>query len=113
MQIPHHITGIVICHFITLAKETSRKRTEETSFVAVYASLNTSRLLQHLPEVDPLNHHIAQILSRRSPRGDQYYPVRAILLDELAGPLETVILAVKTHFTDAAMWQYGPLLAPT
>ncbi len=45
-------------------------------------------------------------------RGDRYYPVRAILPDELSGPLETVILAVKTHFTDAAMRQYGPLLAP-
>jgi 2-dehydropantoate 2-reductase len=45
-------------------------------------------------------------------RGDRYYPVRAVLPQELHGPLETVILSVKTHFTDAAMRQYGPMLAP-
>lgn len=45
-------------------------------------------------------------------KGDHYYPVRAILPDELDGPLETVILAIKTHFTDSAMRQYGSLLAP-
>jgi 2-dehydropantoate 2-reductase len=45
-------------------------------------------------------------------RGDHFYPVRAVLPEELNGPLGTVILAVKTHFTEAAMQQYGPLLAP-
>jgi 2-dehydropantoate 2-reductase len=45
-------------------------------------------------------------------RGDHYYPVRALLPEDLSGPLGTVILAVKTHFTEAAMQQYGPMLAP-
>ncbi|HEX3723246.1 MAG TPA: 2-dehydropantoate 2-reductase [Nitrolancea sp.] len=44
-------------------------------------------------------------------RGDHFYPVRALLPEELTGPLGTVILAVKTHFTEDAMRQYGPLLA--
>lgn len=45
-------------------------------------------------------------------RGDRRYPVRAALPEELRGPLEIVLLCVKGHFTEAAMEQYAPLLAP-
>ncbi|HUY98943.1 MAG TPA: 2-dehydropantoate 2-reductase [Thermomicrobiaceae bacterium] len=45
-------------------------------------------------------------------RGDHFYPVRAVLPDQLSGPLETVLLCVKGHFTAPAITQYGPMLAP-
>src|SRR5579884_1412486 len=45
-------------------------------------------------------------------RGDRTYPVKASLPHELTGPLQTVIISVKAHFTESAMRQYGPLLAP-
>jgi 2-dehydropantoate 2-reductase len=45
-------------------------------------------------------------------RGDRRYPVRAVLAEELRGPLEIVLLCVKGHVTEAAMQRYGHLLAP-
>ncbi|HET9014975.1 MAG TPA: ketopantoate reductase family protein [Thermomicrobiaceae bacterium] len=44
-------------------------------------------------------------------RGDHYYPVHAVMPAEVTGPLETVLLCVKGHFTAGAIAQYGPLLA--
>ena len=44
-------------------------------------------------------------------RGDYTYPVRAVLADDLTGPLDVVLLCVKGHFTAEAMSRYGPLLA--
>ena len=45
-------------------------------------------------------------------RGDRVFPLRAILGDELRGPLGATLLCVKGHFTEGAMQQIGPLLAP-
>ena len=45
-------------------------------------------------------------------RGDKVYPVHAKLAGELTGPLEVVFLCVKAHFTEQAMEQIAPLLAP-
>ena len=45
-------------------------------------------------------------------RGDHVYPVRAKLANDLTEPLEHVFLCVKGHFTEAAMEQIAPLLAP-
>lgn len=45
-------------------------------------------------------------------RGDQRYPVRALLPEQVTGPLETVFLCVKGHFTEGAMQQYASLVAP-
>ena len=45
-------------------------------------------------------------------RGDRVFHPRAIRGDELQGPLGVTILCVKGHFTDSAMQQIGPLLAP-
>ena len=45
-------------------------------------------------------------------RGDRVFHPRAIRGDELRGPLGVTILCVKGHFTDGAMQQIGPLLAP-
>lgn len=39
-------------------------------------------------------------------------PVRAALPEEVEGPLDTVFLAVKCHFTENAIAQVAPLLAP-
>ncbi|CAN5728075.1 ketopantoate reductase family protein [soil metagenome] len=44
-------------------------------------------------------------------RGDVTYPVKAVLADDLTGPLDVVLLCVKGHFTDEAMARYGPMLA--
>lgn len=44
-------------------------------------------------------------------RGDHRYPVKAILADELTGPLGTVFLCVKGHLTEGAIQQIAPLLA--
>ena len=66
--------------------------------------------------VDVVEEHVRAMQQRglriTGARGDQTYAVRALTPDELAGPLQTVILAVKAHFTEAAMTQYAPLLAP-
>lgn len=45
-------------------------------------------------------------------RGDRHYSVRARTPDQMSGPLKTVFLCVKGHFTESAMSRYAPLLAP-
>ncbi len=45
-------------------------------------------------------------------RGDERYPVKAKLASEVTGPLGVVFLCVKGHFTDGAMQQIAPMLAP-
>lgn len=45
-------------------------------------------------------------------RGDRVFPLRAIHGSELRGPLGVTFLCVKGHFTEPAMQQLGPLLAP-
>lgn len=66
--------------------------------------------------VDVVPEHVAAMNERglhiTGIRGDHYYPVRAVLPEQIAGPLETVFLCVKGHFTERAIQQYGPLLAP-
>jgi 2-dehydropantoate 2-reductase len=44
-------------------------------------------------------------------RGDRIVPVKAVLPADVQAPLGVTFLCVKGHFTDAAMRQYGPLLA--
>ena len=44
-------------------------------------------------------------------RGDNLFKVKAITPDEMKAPLEMVILAVKAHFTEAALAPAVPLLA--
>ncbi len=45
-------------------------------------------------------------------RGDRTFPVKAVLAGDLRGPLGVTFLCVKGHFTESAMQQIGPLLAP-
>jgi 2-dehydropantoate 2-reductase len=45
-------------------------------------------------------------------RGDRVFPVRAMLGTDLREPLGATFLCVKGHFTDGAMQQIAPLLAP-
>lgn len=45
-------------------------------------------------------------------RGEQIFRPRAIVADELEGPLGVVFLCVKGHFTEGAMNKIEPLLAP-
>jgi 2-dehydropantoate 2-reductase len=45
-------------------------------------------------------------------RGDRTFPVKAVVADDLRGPLGVTFLCVKGHFTEPAMQQIGPLLAP-
>ncbi len=45
-------------------------------------------------------------------RGDRVFRPHAIHGDDLRGPLGVTFLCVKGHFTDGAMEQIGPLLAP-
>lgn len=45
-------------------------------------------------------------------RGDRTFPVKAVLATDLRGPLGVTFLCVKGHFTEPAMRQIGPLLAP-
>lgn len=45
-------------------------------------------------------------------RGEHTFRPRAILADELEGPLEAVFLCVKGHFTESAMVKIEPLLGP-
>lgn len=44
-------------------------------------------------------------------RGDRTFPVKALLADDVRGPLGVTFLCVKGHFTEPAMQQFGPLLA--
>ena len=43
-------------------------------------------------------------------RGDRTFPVKALLADDVQGPLGVTFLCVKGHFTEPAMQQFGPLL---
>src|SRR5919112_611077 len=45
-------------------------------------------------------------------RGERTFRPRAILADELEGPLKAVFLCVKGHFTEDAMDKVEPLLGP-
>ncbi len=45
-------------------------------------------------------------------RGDRRYPVKAKLTNEVTGPLGVVFLCVKGHFTEGAIQQIAPMLAP-
>jgi 2-dehydropantoate 2-reductase len=60
--------------------------------------------------------HVAAINERglriTGVRGDRVFHPRAIRGDELRGPLGVTFLCVKGHFTESAMQQLGPLLAP-
>lgn len=47
-----------------------------------------------------------------STEGDERYAVKAQLADEVTGPLGVVFLCVKGHFTEIAMKQIAPKLAP-
>ncbi|CAN5701033.1 ketopantoate reductase family protein [soil metagenome] len=44
-------------------------------------------------------------------RGDRTFAVKALLADDVQGPLGVTFLCVKGHFTEPAMQQVGPLLA--
>ncbi|MGH9175863.1 MAG: ketopantoate reductase family protein [Vicinamibacterales bacterium] len=66
--------------------------------------------------VDIVPEHV-QIMNERGLRitglrGDRTFPVKAVLASELRGPLGATFLCVKGHFTEAAIQQIGPLLAP-
>ena len=67
--------------------------------------------------VDLVREHVdrmnAEGLRIEGIRGDFTVPVRAITPDELRGPLQTVILAVKAMHTEAATHQLAPHLAET
>lgn len=66
--------------------------------------------------VDVVREHIETInwhgLRITGVRGDYTFRPRAILADEVQGPLGVTFLCVKGHFTAGAMRHYGPLLAP-
>jgi 2-dehydropantoate 2-reductase len=67
-------------------------------------------LVDVVPEhVRAMNEHGLRITGLR---GERVFAVRAILGSELRGPLGATILCVKGHFTEGAMQQIGPLLAP-
>jgi 2-dehydropantoate 2-reductase len=59
--------------------------------------------------VDAMNQHGLTISGLR---GERTFPVTAVHSDELRGPLGVTFLCVKGHFTEPAMQQIGPLLAP-
>jgi 2-dehydropantoate 2-reductase len=66
--------------------------------------------------VDVVPEHVAAMNERglrfTGCRGEQTIPVKAMLADDLTGPLGATFLCVKGHFTESAMQQIGPLLAP-
>jgi 2-dehydropantoate 2-reductase len=66
--------------------------------------------------VDVVPEHVAAMnehgLRFTGCRGEQTIPVKAALADDLTGPLGATFLCVKGHFTEPAMQQIGPLLAP-
>lgn len=66
--------------------------------------------------VDVASEHVGTInehgLRVTGARGDKVFRPRAILAEELKGPLGVVFLCVKGHFTEVAMDWIGPLLAP-
>lgn len=66
--------------------------------------------------VDLDRNHVAAISERglriSGLRGDRYFPVPAVVPDDLTAPLGVTFLCVKGHFTDGAMRQYAGRLAP-
>ena len=67
-------------------------------------------LVDVVPEhVQVMNERGLRITGRR---GDRTFPVKAVLTNDLRGPLGVTFLCVKGHFTEPAMQQIGPLLAP-
>jgi len=66
--------------------------------------------------VDIVPEHVAAMNERgltiSGIRGERTFPVKAILADDLRCPLGATFLCVKGHFTESAMQQIGPLLAP-
>ncbi len=58
--------------------------------------------------VDAMNAHGLRLTGGR---GENTFPVKAVHPDDLEGPLGVTFLCVKGHYTDAAMAQYGSLLA--
>ena len=67
-------------------------------------------LVDIVPEhVQAMNEHGLHIIGGR---GDHFYPVKAKLANEVTGPLGVVFLCVKGHFTEGAMQQIAPMLAP-
>lgn len=66
--------------------------------------------------VDIVDEHVRKIndsgLRITGYRGDHTYRVRAVHSDDLRGPLGVTFLCVKGHFTEPAMRQIAPLLAP-
>ncbi|HYI14363.1 MAG TPA: 2-dehydropantoate 2-reductase, partial [Thermomicrobiales bacterium] len=66
--------------------------------------------------VDIVPEHVAAMNERgltvTGLRGDRTFPVKAMLASDLRGPLGVTFLCVKGHFTESAMQQIGPLLAP-
>ena len=59
--------------------------------------------------VEAINEHGLRITGVR---GDKVFHPRAVLAEELGGPLEVTFLCVKGHFTESVMDRIGPLLAP-
>jgi 2-dehydropantoate 2-reductase len=65
--------------------------------------------------VDTVREHVDAInedgLRLTGDRGENIFRIRAVHSNDVTGPLGVTFLCVKGHFTDAAMAQYGPLLA--
>jgi 2-dehydropantoate 2-reductase len=63
--------------------------------------------------VDAESEHVRAInehgLRIKGVRGERTFRPRAILANELEGPLEAVLLCVKGHFTEAVMNKVEPL----
>src|SRR5204863_7304329 len=66
--------------------------------------------------VDVVPEHVRAINERglrvSGVRGDRIFRPRALLGADLRGPLGVTFLCVKAHFTEGAMGQIAPLLAP-
>jgi 2-dehydropantoate 2-reductase len=66
--------------------------------------------------VDVSSEHVEAIQERGlriiGARGDRLFRPRAILAEELQGPLGPTFLCVKGHFTEGAVKELEPLLAP-
>lgn len=66
--------------------------------------------------VDVVPEHVRAIRERglriTGVRGDKVFHPPAVLTEELKAPLESTFLCVKGHFTESAMDQIEPLLAP-
>lgn len=66
--------------------------------------------------VDVSPEHVGAIQDRglriTGARGERTFHPRAILAEDLRGPLRTVFLCVKGHFTEGTIRELEPLLAP-